>query len=70
VRRHVVAEAQHDVMAGRIARFSGLKGRSLPLMFIDNILPGHQRMNYALIGDTASEDDAFEPVPSTYIQLR
>ena len=48
-------------MAGRIIEFDKLKKRGIPLMFIDSILPGHQRMNYALIGDTASEDDKFEP---------
>ena len=31
-------------------------------MFIDSILEGHQRMNYALIGDTASENDAYDPL--------
>jgi quercetin dioxygenase-like cupin family protein len=49
-------------MAGRIARFDEVRQRGIPLMFIDSILPGHQRMNYALIGDTASENPEFEPV--------
>ena len=49
-------------MEGRIARFDELKKRGTPLMFIDSILEGHQRMNYALIGDTASENPDFSPV--------
>lgn len=51
-----------DPMAGRIVRFDDLRDRGIPLMFIDSILPGHQRMNYALIGDTASENPEFEPI--------
>ena len=53
---------QNGAMEGRVVRFGELQRRGIPLMFIDSILPGHQRMNYALIGDTASEDEAFEPV--------
>jgi quercetin dioxygenase-like cupin family protein len=30
-------------------------------MFIDSVLPGHQRMNWAVIGDTASENPDFKP---------
>jgi quercetin dioxygenase-like cupin family protein len=44
-----------------IVRFDELKERGIPLMFIDSILPGHQRMNYAVIGDTASENPEFAP---------
>ncbi|MFN8514472.1 MAG: cupin domain-containing protein [Chloroflexia bacterium] len=51
-----------DPMAGRIARFADVQRRGIPLMFIDSILPGHQRMNYALIGDTASENPEFDPL--------
>lgn len=51
-----------DPMAGRIVRFGDLRGRGIPLMFIDSILPGHRRMNYALVGDTASENPEFEPI--------
>lgn len=43
-----------------IVRFDELKSKSIPLMFIDSILPGHQRLNYAVIGDTASENDEYE----------
>lgn len=51
-----------DPMAGRIARFADVRRRGIPLMFIDSVLPGHQRMNYALIGDTASENPEFDPI--------
>ncbi len=57
--------ATHDVkadpMAGRIARWSEIQGNGVPLMFIDSVLPGHYRMNYSVIGDTASENPDFEP---------
>lgn len=43
-------------MAGRVMRFDELKHKGIPLMFIDSILPGHWRMNYAVVGDTASEN--------------
>ena len=49
-------------MAGRIVRFDEVQRRGIPLMFIDSILPGHRRMNYALIGDTASENPEFDPL--------
>ncbi|MFC5846804.1 cupin domain-containing protein [Deinococcus petrolearius] len=48
-------------MTGNVVRFRDLKSRAIPLMFIDSILPGHQRHNYAVIGDTASENDAYAP---------
>lgn len=48
-------------MAKRVMRFSELKHNPLALMFIDSILPGHWRMNYAVIGDTASENPNFTP---------
>ena len=44
-----------------VIKFQELKENGIPLMFIDSILPGHQRMNYALIGDTASENPDFSP---------
>jgi quercetin dioxygenase-like cupin family protein len=34
---------------------------AVPLMFIDSVLPGHQRMNWAVIGDTASENPDYKP---------
>ena len=43
----------------RIVRFDKLVQSGIPLMFIDSALPGHQRMNYAVIGDTASENTDF-----------
>lgn len=51
-----------DPMAGRIVRFDDLRGRGIPLMFIDSALPGHRRLNFALIGDTASENPEYDPV--------
>jgi quercetin dioxygenase-like cupin family protein len=51
----------NEQMQHRISRFSDLKQNGVPLMFIDSVLPGHQRMNYALIGDTASENAEFKP---------
>ncbi len=48
-------------MHSRIVRFKDLKKQGIPLMFIDSILPGHQRMNYAVLGDTASENPDFVP---------
>ena len=54
--------AGDDPMAGRIVRFADVRRRGIPLMFIDSVLPGHRRMNYALIGDTASENPEFDPI--------
>lgn len=50
-----------EEMQKRIVRFSDLKRRGVPLMFIDSVLPKHYRMNYAVIGDTASENPEFTP---------
>jgi mannose-6-phosphate isomerase-like protein (cupin superfamily) len=55
---HVTSEQMHR---DYIVRFEELKQRGIPLMFIDSILPGHQRMNYAVVGDTASENPEFAP---------
>jgi quercetin dioxygenase-like cupin family protein len=55
----------NEEMQHRISRFSDLKQNGVPLMFIDSVLPGHQRMNYALIGDTASENAEFKPAISS-----
>lgn len=49
-----------ETMEKRVMRFDELKHKGMPLMFIDSILPGHWRMNYAVIGDTASENPDFE----------
>ena len=55
-----------EEMQGRIIRFKDIEGQGspvgAPLMFIDSVLPGHFRMNYAVIGDTASEDPEFKPL--------
>lgn len=52
---------ESQAMQGRVVRFEELKQQGIPLMFIDSILSGHQRMNYAVIGDTASENPEFSP---------
>lgn len=49
----------HESMAARVMRFEELKNNGIPIMFIDSMLPGHHRMNYAVIGDTASENPDF-----------
>jgi quercetin dioxygenase-like cupin family protein len=55
-----------EEMEKRVFRFKDIEGKGtpvgVPLMFIDSILPGHYRMNYAVIGDTASEDPAYQPI--------
>jgi quercetin dioxygenase-like cupin family protein len=50
-----------ESMSERVVRFQELKNRGIPLMFIDSILPGHWRMNYSVVGDTASENPDFSP---------
>ncbi len=50
-----------DEMQKRIVRFAELRDRGTPLMFIDSILPRHYRMNFAVVGDTASENPDFRP---------
>lgn len=54
--------AQDDPMEGRIARFADLRRHGTAIMFIDSILPGHLRMNFSVIGDTASENPYFKPM--------
>ena len=48
-----------DPMKGRIVRFDELTQGGTPLAFIDCVLPGHHRLNYAVVGDTAVEDPDF-----------
>lgn len=48
-----------ESMAARVMRFDELKHKGIPIMFIDSMLPGHHRMNYAVIGDTAAENPDF-----------
>jgi quercetin dioxygenase-like cupin family protein len=52
---------ENSEVEARVVRFDQLVKNGIPLMFIDSILPGHQRMNYAVIGDTASENADFSP---------
>ena len=53
--------SNEEMESNWIVRFDELRKNSIPLMFIDSIIPGHQRLNYSLIGDTASENDAYKP---------
>lgn len=55
------AQVSNKEMQTRIVRFKDLKKRPIPLMFIDSVLPRHYRVNYAVIGDTASENPDFKP---------
>ncbi len=48
--------------APEVIPFDELKQNGIPVMFIDSLLPGHQRMNYAILGDTASENPEFSPM--------
>lgn len=50
-----------DPMAGRVARFADMQQNGTPVMFIDSVLDGHYRMNFSVIGDTASENPDFKP---------
>ncbi len=49
-------------MEERISRFNALLERPNPMMFVDSPLPHHQRLNYAVIGDTAGENLQREPM--------
>lgn len=51
----------NEEMLKRVVRFKDAKKRPIPLMFIDSVLPRHQRVNYAIIGDTASENPNIKP---------
>lgn len=54
-------EERPDPMDGRIARWGDIQRQGIPIMFIDSVLPGHLRMNFSVIGDTASENPDFAP---------
>jgi quercetin dioxygenase-like cupin family protein len=54
-------DVKTDPMVGRIARWSDIRKAGVPVMFIDSVLPGHHRMNYSVIGDTASENPDYQP---------
>lgn len=59
----------NEEMMARVVRFEDVKKSPIPVMFIDSPLEGHQRLNYAIIGDTASENSDYEPMinaPHTY----
>lgn len=50
-----------EEMLSRVVRFSDYtEDKAVPLMFIDSFLPGHHRLNFAVIGDTASENPDYE----------
>ena len=55
-------ELKADPMDGRIARWSDVQRHGVPVMFIDSVLPGHLRMNYSVVGDTASENPDYTAV--------
>jgi len=57
-----VSKISNEEMLQRIARFEDVQKRGIPLMFIDSVLPKHQRMNYSVVGDTASENPEFDPI--------
>ena len=50
-----------EEMMARVVRFRDYTPeKAIPLMFIDSLLPGHHRLNYAVVGDTASENPDYE----------
>ena len=57
-------EVSKQEMLKRVVRFKQdiNKENAIPLMFIDSLLPGHNRLNYAVVGDTASENPDFKPI--------
>lgn len=61
--RELVPENRElGAMEGRVSRFREMLERPSPMMFIDSPLPHHQRLNYAVVGDTASENPSFTPM--------
>lgn len=54
-------QEETDPMEGRVVRFDALREGGTAMAFIDSVLPGHLRMNYAVVGDTAVEDPDFRP---------
>ncbi|WP_236712761.1 cupin domain-containing protein [Peribacillus muralis] len=56
------AMTANEEMLKRIIRHKELKQtEGVPLMFIDSSLDRHYRINYSLIGATASENDDYKP---------
>jgi quercetin dioxygenase-like cupin family protein len=49
-----------ESMSKGVAYFDRYKHNGIPVMFIDSVIPDHYRMNYAIVGDTASENPDFE----------
>jgi quercetin dioxygenase-like cupin family protein len=56
----MAAAEDKDPMAGRIARWEEIRRKGVAVMFIDSVLEGHYRMNYSVVGDTASENPDYE----------
>jgi quercetin dioxygenase-like cupin family protein len=56
----MATEEGHDPMTGRIARWEDIRRNGVAVMFIDSVLDGHHRMNYSVVGDTASENPDYE----------
>ncbi len=54
----------NEEMMKRVVRFDDVTKHPIPVMFIDSPLEGHQRLNYAVIGDTASENSEYAPMLS------
>ncbi len=52
----------NEEMMKRVLRFSEVRKNPIPVMFIDSVQKGHQRLNYSLIGDGASENPDFSPM--------
>lgn len=51
----------NEEMLSRVVRFSDYtREKAIPLMFIDSLIPGHHRLNYAVVGDTAAENPDYE----------
>ena len=51
----------NEEMLSRVIRFSDYtREKAVPLMFIDSLIPGHNRLNYAVVGDTASENSDYD----------
>ncbi|MDJ0757600.1 MAG: cupin domain-containing protein [Ardenticatenaceae bacterium] len=54
-----------EEMLSRVIRFSDYtREKAVPLMFIDSLIPGHHRLNFAVIGDTASENPDYDVMMS------
>ena len=55
----------NEEMLSRVVRFGDYtKEKAIPLMFIDSLIPGHHRLNYAVVGDTAAENPDYDVLMS------